>query len=257
MGIKDLVKRLPGAHAAARYVVKQAAGNRVVSFTPTHNQDNLATDHWLTTNERFEAAYRKSMAAGLALSQETKWRVRTACWAAEIGQKLGGAFVECGVANGFMSRVIIDYLDFDGPFYLLDTYNGLDERYVSAEQLAGIRARDAAGRKSIYHEIYDQVVATFADRPNVHVVRGAVPETLAQVPEQPIAYLSIDMNAAIPEIAAIEYFWPMLVKGAFVVLDDYGWQGHEEQRHAFDAWAIRARASLLSLPTGQGLIVKA
>ena len=71
-----------------------------------------------------------------------------------------------------------------------------------------------------------------------------------------MSYLSIDMNIAAPEIAAIEHFWDKLVPGAPVVLDDYAWIGYEEQLHAWDAFAASKGVAIACLPTGQGLILK-
>lgn len=253
-----IVRNVPGARLGAQYIADKINAGREVSFQPTYNHDNLATDHWLVTGDKFDAAYRSASAAGLTLAPDLRWRAHVVCWAAANGQKLGGSFVECGVARGFFSRVIIDTLDISVPFYLLDTFHGLDERYMTPAQLAGmIEWQKSEGRPGRYEDSYEQVVRTFADRPNVRIVRGAVPETLTEVPDEKIAYLSIDMNTAGPEIAAIEYFWPKMVRGAYVILDDYGWQGHDEQRLAFNEWSSKNNAPILSLPTGQGLIVKA
>ena len=46
------------------------------------------------------------------------------------------------------------------------------------------------------------------------------------------------------------------MSGAAVVLDDYGWEKHIVQKHAFDDFAGRMGVPILSLPTGQGLIIK-
>jgi hypothetical protein len=83
-----------------------------------------------------------------------------------------------------------------------------------------------------------------------------VPDTLELVDTPRVAFLSIDMNNTAPEIAAAEFFWPKLTPGAPVILDDYGWAEHIEQKRAFDAFAARHGVCILSLPTGQGLIVK-
>jgi hypothetical protein len=64
------------------------------------------------------------------------------------------------------------------------------------------------------------------------------------------------MNCAAPEIAAAEYFWDKLVPGAVIVLDDYGWKIHYEQKEKFDRFAARKGVRVLALPTGQGLIFK-
>ena len=64
------------------------------------------------------------------------------------------------------------------------------------------------------------------------------------------------MNAAYPERAALEHFWPKLARGAFVVLDDYGWETCRLQREAADAFAASVGVEILTLPTGQGMVVK-
>lgn len=64
------------------------------------------------------------------------------------------------------------------------------------------------------------------------------------------------MNNTVPEIAAAETFWSRLEPGAVVVLDDYGWERHIEQKRAFDKFAAARGVTVLSLPTGQGLIIK-
>jgi predicted O-methyltransferase YrrM len=83
-----------------------------------------------------------------------------------------------------------------------------------------------------------------------------VPESLSTVEVDRVAYLSIDMNIAYPERKAIEHFWPKLAPGALVVLDDYGWMNYEEQKQTMDDFARGVGVEILTLPTGQGLLVK-
>jgi len=87
-------------------------------------------------------------------------------------------------------------------------------------------------------------------------VQGIIPGTLSQVTAEKVSYLSIDMNCVAPEIAAAEFFWDKLVSGAVMVLDDYGFELHEPQKRAFDAFAEKRGVQVLSMPTGQGLIFK-
>jgi hypothetical protein len=128
------------------------------------------------------------------------------------------------------------------------------EPQLSAEERALGRR---AGKEGRYEECFAQVAATFAAYPNVRFIRGAVPDTLPQVAAERVAYLSIDMNCAAPEIAAGEYFWTRLSPGAVVLLDDYAYAGYEPQKHAWDAFARAHGTHVLALPTGQGLLVKA
>jgi predicted O-methyltransferase YrrM len=79
---------------------------------------------------------------------------------------------------------------------------------------------------------------------------------LSQVPAKKVAYLSIDMNCVMPEIAAAEYLWDRIVSGGVILLDDYGWQGAIAQKRAFDEFAQKRNTLVLPLPTGQGVILK-
>ena len=55
---------------------------------------------------------------------------------------------------------------------------------------------------------------------------------------------------------SLEYFWPKLVPGGIIILDDYGYGNNQEQKWAHDTWAASKRIKILPLPTGQGLIMK-
>ena len=56
--------------------------------------------------------------------------------------------------------------------------------------------------------------------------------------------------------AATEFFWDKMTKGAIMLLDDYGWQGFDEQHDASSKFAKERSVLILSLPTSQGLILK-
>jgi len=221
----------------------------------TYNQDGMATTHNADFMEdaRFKAAYEAGKSTGSWTFGDLHWRAYIVCWAADRGASLEGDFVECGVNRGGYALAVINYVDFESSgktFYLLDTYEGLVERYISPEEKArGVRVGE-------YEPCYDAVVRTFDSYDNVRVIRGVVPETLEHVHADRIAFLSLDMNTRDPEIIAAEHFWDRLTPGAAIVLDDYGWRKHFEQKRAFDSFAAKRGVSVLALPTGQGLILK-
>ena len=220
-----------------------------------YNQDGLVTAHNadFMLEPRFAAAYAAGRSTGSWTFGDLHWRAHVVCWAAERGAHLDGDFVECGVNRGGYALTVIRYLDFanlDKRFYLLDTYQGLVERLISPEERGhGVRGGE-------YERCYDAVVRTFEQYDNVEIVKGTVPGTLEQVTSERVAFLSLDMNTRAPEIAAAEYFWDRLVSGAAIVLDDYGWRKHVEQKRAFDEFARQRDVEVLALPTGQGLILK-
>jgi hypothetical protein len=155
----------------------------------------------------------------------------------------------------------MQYLNWDfwqKTFYLLDTFSGLDECYVSD----GERRRNALDKnkrllRSGFHTTdVDAVWANFSRWQNTRIVVGPIPDILAEVQTDRVAYLHLDMNCGPPETAAFTYFWDRLVSGAFVLLDDYGYAGSEPQKAAMDELAAARNVKILSLPTGQGLLIK-
>lgn len=217
----------------------------------TYMEDGLITRHTadFLKEQRFSAAYAKGKAAGSWGNMNPRWRAYTACWAASHAATLPGDFVECGVNRGGMALTIMEYLDFNSMnkrFYLLDTYCGFTK---------GTQASQA--NQGQYLDCYADVVKTFAPYPGARIVKGAVPDTLSAIDAEQISYLSIDMNSAAPEIAAVQLLWHRLVNGAAIVLDDYaGGPAYRSQKEAFDALSRDIGFRILELPTGQGLIIK-
>lgn len=223
---------------------------------PTYDQDGLKTIHNadFMHDETFKRAYEAGERLDSWFGAKIHWRAHVFFWAAARGLDLEGDFVECGVHRGGFSRAIIEYIGFSGRtdkvFYLLDTYEGLSEKLVSDEEKQnGILAYP-------YESSYESVKHAFKEFDNVIIVKGDIPDTLPEVKSNKVSYLSIDLNCAEPEIAAAEFFWDKLVSGAVIVLDDYGWAKHIVQKHAFDEFAKQKKVPILSLPTGQGLIIK-
>ncbi|BBZ01769.1 methyltransferase [Mycolicibacterium chitae] len=219
-------------------------------------------NHAFVDDPDFQRAYQRgARALGDEDWYQWQWRVHVGLWAASSASHLDGDFVECGVSYGFLSSAIMEHLDWDRlnkTFYLLDTFAGLDPRFVSAaERESGALAKSEEHlRRGMYADGADSVRANFAEWKNQRIIVGAVPETLAEVDANSIAYLHIDMNCAPPEVAALRYFWPCLTPGAFVLLDDYANRGRDEQRVAMDEVADELGVSICMLPTGQGLLIK-
>jgi hypothetical protein len=160
-----------------------------------------------------------------------------------------------------MSSSIMSYLDWNRlgkTFYLLDTFSGLDERFVSeAERAEGILEKNREHIEAGFYVVgIDAVKRNFSEWDRVRIVQGSIPETLDQVDAQAIAFMHVDLNCAPPEVAAVERFWERLAPGAPVLLDDYAYWGFRQQKLAMDSLARRLGTSIVSLPTGQGLLIK-
>lgn len=244
------------------FLVNTNDGQRWVRPPYTYSGDGYSTHHNASClqEQKFVEAYQKGMATGHNIAGggdfHIEWRVYQYCWAAYHAMHLEGDFVECGVNTGICSIAAMHYTDFvksNKQFFLFDTFEGMPMDQFSADEIAcGI---DQVHKDS-YTDVWSLVQRNFAPYPNARLVRGRVPESLTTVNIDKVAYVAIDMNAAAPEIAAAEYFWDKLVPGGVMVLDDYGWVHHVNQKIAFDQFAAERGVKVFNMPTGQGMIFK-
>lgn len=236
-------------------------GRTLVQGPLTYNQDGLATKHNadFMREPRFVDAYRVGMENGNSATR-VEWRVHVALWCATQALALDGDFVECGVHTGILSGAVMAWLDFarHAPrrFFLFDTWAGIPEEQMSeAETRAGLAAMNRKYQNG--DTLYADAMKKFARWPNATLIRGRVPDSLsAMAASKQVAYASIDLNVSEAEMGAAAFLWPRLVSGGLMLLDDYGWAAHFNQKLAWDAWAAQHDVMILSLPTGQGLLRK-
>ena len=170
-----------------------------------------------------------------------EWRAHICTWAANQACKLEGDFVECGVWYGILSRTICNYVDFknySGTFFLVDSWGEMPGSHHGYKD-----------------DIFTTVQKRFKDLDNVKLVRGLVPEVLDQVKSERIAFLSIDMNGAIAERAALEYFYDKMLPGGIIYFDDYGWD-YPELRATVDDFFAGKPEKLLHFPSGNSIAIK-
>lgn len=229
---------------------------------PAYHGGNLAT--WFqsvdfVSDARFRRAHDRALrdtGAPMLATGGMEWSIMMSLWFAKHASRLSGAFVECGVAMGVRSLAICDYLDFNSlekDFYLFDTYCGIPESQMSPAERADRTAENA----TLYAEdFYEGTKARFSSYRRVKVIRGEVPTILDSVDTGSVAFLHLDMNIALPEVKALQRFWPKLSIGAPVLLDDYGWRAYRPQKEALDSFASEIGVEIIMLPTGQGLLLK-
>ncbi|MCX6634111.1 MAG: class I SAM-dependent methyltransferase [Acidobacteria bacterium] len=224
-------------------------------------RDGLFTAHDSSFREepRFKEAYARGVKASRGVDPGIEWRVHVALWSAANAVRAPGPFVECGVNAGFTSSAImqrLDWRDVDKTFYLIDTFQGPVLTQYSAEEVAQAAAAEDALRRGAYVTDLDRVRDNYREWPNVEIVQGAVPEVLPALGIDRVAFLHLDMNCAFPEAAALRHFWPLLSPGAMALLDDYSYFGNHALKRAIDSAARSLGVEVLSLPTGQGLILR-
>ncbi|HAM71933.1 MAG TPA: methyltransferase [Verrucomicrobiales bacterium] len=224
--------------------------------------DGLITvhNHDFLQDPAFQAAYARGLKAD-GQDYRFHWRVHVALWAARVASRLPGDFVECGVNRGFVSSALMHDLDWnalDKTFYLLDTFAGPDPSLLSPEERAsGYEARvGGSAARAFYNQDVGRVQENFGPWKNVRIIQGIIPDTLSEVQAKAICFMHIDLNCSVPEVKALDTLWNRITPGGMILLDDYAYVGFRHSKSAMDALTANLGVTVLSLPTGQGLIVR-
>jgi hypothetical protein len=241
---------------------RRLAGGREMALPPyTFDADGLATVHdaGFLSDARFRAAYADGAQSGHRICPPDRlhieWRVYVCCWAAMHAARLPGDFAECGVSTGVVSLAVCRYVGFEKlqkTFWLFDTYGGIPEQQAAPAELELARSKN----RRHYFDSYELVAHNFSGYPNVRLVKGMLPDSLHGCEAEQIAYLHIDMNIAYPEVETSRRLWDRMTRGGVVIYDDYGSRAHATQKRSLDAFAAERGVEILSLPTGQGLLLR-
>jgi hypothetical protein len=242
---------------------KKASEALMPLLNAPYDHDGLYSihNHDFMLQADFISAYQRGVRAS-GKDYKWHWRVHVGLWAARSALRIEGDFVECGVNRGFLSSAIMHSSDWDSTgktFYLLDTFAGIDERFISErEKEGGVLHRNKRDLDSGFYTVApDSVRRNFSEWSNIKIVVGSIPETLAEITAEKIAFLHIDLNCSPPEVAAVDALWKRMETGGIVLLDDYAYHGYQPQKQGMDSWASSMGIPVVSLPTGQGMIIKA
>lgn len=230
---------------------------RLLYRKPQYFEDGMISIHTCDFRNKPDFKRAKQVAMGkTGVHFNADWNLHTMLWAAKRCSELEGDFVECGVDRGYTMRACAEYVGWNHlkkKMYLVDTFEGFPKDLGTEEERKGNCHFEMHQE---YQGTYDEVKRAFNDCSNIEVVKGRIPEVLNDVETNLVAFLSIDLNSAVSEIASIDYFWPKMVKGGIVVLDDYAQSSnYRVQRRAWDLWAVKNGVQILTLATGQGMIV--
>ena len=224
-------------------------------ITWNYSGDEIATGSILSfmDEDLFKASYKRMRVASREVNDPgLHFRVHQILWAAHNSFKLDGDFVECGTGRGMMMSAALHSLEnwntADKNLYLCDTFQpfGIDPETGRNDERFGVR--------DTYARSLNDVEANFSEWKRINFVVGFVPDSLQSVAIEKVSFLHIDLNNAAAEVGALRYFWPKVVKGGIIVLDDYAQV--LEQNEAMAALSNELGFLILTTGTGQGIIVK-
>jgi hypothetical protein len=217
--------------------------------------DGIATNHFCPFLEEaeFTALFDEVSEPWRERGVDVRWRAWILTQAARQACRLPGNFVEFGVYRGGYAFLVLSRagLREDQRFYLFDTFAGIPGTRLTAHEASD-------GFANRWSDTSVEHVSRLLARWRTHLVfvEGDVFDTLPRTETGRIAFASLDLNASAPTARALNYLYPRLVRGAVLVMDDYGGSGYEDQRAVIDPFFADKPEPVMALPTGQALVIK-
>ena len=171
-------------------------------------------------------------------------------WAARESRGSAVALVECGVCDGMTIYFAMMALQGQQHFTctLFDAWQGMQ-----AENLLSTEMQQVGAYSFLSLDTTKRNLEMFSDQ--CTFLKGSIPESLSLTEEHvEVNWLHIDMNSAIPTLAALNWFWDRIPTGGLVLFDDY--LGEPETKSVADLFFADRNCVVLPLPTGQGICFK-
>jgi O-methyltransferase len=99
-------------------------------------------------------------------------------------------------------------------------------------------------------------VAKFVGRDGVTFWQGNIPGTFDFLKGSRFSFVHIDVDVHPATRDCLEFFWPRLNTGGFIVVDDYGFTSCPGAKRAVDEFYDGHRSVPLCLSTGQAIVFK-
>lgn len=161
---------------------------------------------------------------------------------------ISGDVAELGVYRGATATLLAKIArNLGTTAYLLDTFEGFDASdFTNVDYHQRVHFADTS---------LDAVKGLIGEE-NVRFVKGHFPGSASQLPiDARYCLVHIDCDLYVPMASALEYFYPRLVPGGFLIMHDYGslhWDGAER---AVDEFFCDKVESPLTLTDGAGSAV--
>jgi O-methyltransferase len=161
-----------------------------------------------------------------------------------LSDNIEGAFAEAGVWRGYTSKFIHDMAK-DRKYFLFDTFEGFPTQDLEVSK--DNRFKDTSVEAVLNH---------IGDTRNIVIKQGYVPNTFAGLENETFAFVLLDLDLYAPTLASLEFFYPRLAAGGYLMVHDYN---NEESdwacRRAVDGFLQNKRESIVEIPDVYGSIL--
>lgn len=189
------------------------------------------------------------LSPGNRFSDERKYMVRE--FARYVSNKQG-AIAECGSYEG-ASAYFLAQANPDTSVHLFDSFEGLSE---PTESDLWSHTKGSYWKKGDMTSTLEKLLSNLQEFENIVIHKGWIPEVFSDCNEPNFKLVHIDVDLYEPTLASLNYFYPRLIEGGIIVMDDYGYFTCPGAYKAANDFASSHNIKIIHLTTGQGIILK-
>ncbi len=178
-----------------------------------------------------------------------KDRTDTFLWLINLSNQISdGDIIEFGTGNAWNIRsYLYSTKENSKNIYLCDRFRPFKVDSFTGQALTL--------ESPVYASSTDSVRDLTEEFNNIHIVEGEIPESLKTIESRKFGFVHVDLNAALPEIAALDWVFSRLDSNFIILFDDFGFLDHEQQKEMIYQFLLKKSLRIQCLPTGQGVVV--
>jgi hypothetical protein len=195
-------------------------------------------------DEEFLRGFDLVAPGGNRVSAERKYFLRSLL---ALTDGLPGDTAEAGVWRGSSSWFICDHFAGSGK-----THHGFDSFDGLSEPTPADGPYWRTGDLGVGVDVARQVLEGF----DVRLYEGWIPDRFEEVADREFCLVHVDVDLYEPTRDSVEFFYPRIVPGGLLVLDDYGFLTCPGARRGVDEFMASRPEPVIESPTGQAFVVK-
>ena len=187
---------------------------------------------------------------------------RIRCWSLSqtlnniIKNKPNYHVAECGSFTGcsaYLIAKILEKYNFSKKFFIFDSFEGLSK--FSKEDLTGLDKHPAKEGDFRISEIkFKNNVGNFEF---MDIKKGWIPERFNEVENEKFSFINIDVDIYKPTKESLDFFYPRLINGGCIHLDDYNFNEWPGAKIAIKEFEKKNKISFsYEIPLGGYFLIK-
>ncbi|MCK1519563.1 MULTISPECIES: TylF/MycF/NovP-related O-methyltransferase [unclassified Bradyrhizobium] len=196
-------------------------------------------------DEAFLAYYMRFMDVGNWHSLDRKYAMNELL---KLVLHLDGDAAECGTYKGATAYLLCRaFRKMPISIHLFDSFEGLSE----PTSIDG-----TYWRKGSLTAAEDELRQSLREFDNYRIYKGWIPTRFVEAADCRFRFVHIDVDLYQPTLDSLQFFYPRMVAGGIILLDDHGFKSCPGAKQAADAFFESKAENLALLPTGQAFTIK-